>query len=55
MRIYVSVLVHVHLCATLVTLACETLWVHNAVSGGVCACMCGGMDGCGKSRVQCGP
>ena len=29
----------VHLCATHVALGCETLWVHNAVSAGVCACM----------------
>ena len=25
-----------HLCATHVALACKTLWVHNAVSAGVC-------------------
>ena len=28
--------VHVHLCGAHVLLACETLWVDNAVSAGVC-------------------
>ena len=32
----VYIKVHVHLCATRIALACETLWVHNAVSVGVC-------------------
>ena len=31
--------VHVHLCVTHVALACEALWVCNAVSAGVCMCV----------------
>ena len=31
--------VHVHLCVTHVEFACETLWVHDAVSAGVYWCV----------------
>ena len=41
-RVYVQachIMVHVHLHAAHVALACEALWVYNAVSAGVCVCV----------------